>query len=454
MTAGQVATTAALSNATDVMKGWQGQPNPRGTFDIIRACLLVIFTGVWTVLHINIPATSDGYWAVVFRKLRWAALAAFAPEMLTLIAACQRSASMASAKYLQSQGFAHWTDVHSFYAESGGFYLHVPEEPGYPPCPPFPLNSRAIAYLVERGYIEMPSITLKDIDDKSKADKFAKIFAVVQSSYLILESIARRVQSLAITPLELTTLAFVPCTLATYYMWMNKLLGVNTSTPIYTTTPISQILKDAGPLANEQWCDTPLDFVEDHTLLMTPDPTKPPPPALLKGGRLMGWNFWKRRSRFAHIGSLTTRPISRIPNDYTVAPSSYRVAISIWAFSTFHAVVHLLGWNFVFPTRIELWMWRVAALTMTGTLGVGGLGNVRAVRPGVNFRIQMLGVWVKPAFKEGKLWKYGMDVPGTAGAIMFFVAKIWILALSWASLRTLPKTAYDTVSWTRFIPHV
>lgn len=168
----------------------------------------------------------------------------------------------------------------------------------------------------------------------------------------------------------------------------------------------------------------------------------------------MGWNFWKRRARFAHIGSLTARPISRIPDDYHVAPSSYTEALPLWALSTFHAVVHLLGWNFVFQTRIQSWMWRVSALTMTGILGVGGLGNVRAARPGVDFRVQMLGAWAKPAFQKGRLWKYGMDVPGMTGAILHFVAKIWILALSWPSLRTLPKTAYDTVSGTRFITHV
>lgn len=392
---------------------------------------------------------------MIFRKLRWALFAAFAPEMLTLLAACQRLASVASTKYLKSQGY-EWTQVHSFYAESGGFYLHVPQEQGYPPYPPFPVNSRAIVYLVEKGYIEIPSktVTVKDIEDKSKADKFAKVVAVIQTTYLILECIARRIQSLAISPLELTTLAFIPCTLATYFMWMDKPLGVNTSTPIYTTTPLSKILADAGSLAaNKQWRDTPLDFIEDHTPMSVLDPSKPQPPAPLKAGRLVGWNFWARRPRFAYVGNLRTRPISRIPNDYNVAPSSYADAVPLWALSTFHAVVHLLGWNFIFPSQTELWMWRVCALFMTGILGVGGLGNVRAAKP-YDFRFQMLGVWVKPAFKEGAFWKYGMDAPGTICAILYFIAKIWIIALSWASLRALPQTAYQTVTWTRFWPHV
>lgn len=99
------------------------------------------------------------------------------------------------------------------------------------------------------------------------------------------------------------------------------------STPPSTPHPLR---KDAGPLANKQWCDTPLDFVEDHTPTMAPNPTKPPPPVLLKSGRLMGWNFWRRRARYAHIGSLNARPISRTPNNYNVAPSSHTEALPLW----------------------------------------------------------------------------------------------------------------------------
>jgi len=103
---------------------------------------------------------------------------------------------------------------------------------------------------------------------------------------------------------------------------------------------------------------------------------------------------------------------------------------------------------------LELWMWRVCALILTGILGVLGLGPVRAAKPGCDFRIQLLGVWVKPASKEGKFWKYGMVIPGTGGTMLYLIAKVWILALSWASMRALPTTAYDTVNWVSFIPHV
>lgn len=50
--------------------------------------------------------------------------------------------------------------------------------------------------LVEEFSFEIPYVTRKDIKDRSKADVFTKLFAIVQSSWLIVQSIARAVQGL------------------------------------------------------------------------------------------------------------------------------------------------------------------------------------------------------------------------------------------------------------------
>ena len=99
-----------------------GEPGCRsGYLGSIWACLLVIFTCFWTVLHLNIAAPSDGFRTKLFRKLRWAASAVFAPEILTLRFACKRSASLASTQYLRAQACSDWPNSHTFYAESVGF---------------------------------------------------------------------------------------------------------------------------------------------------------------------------------------------------------------------------------------------------------------------------------------------------------------------------------------------
>lgn len=124
---------------------------------------------------------------------------AFAPEVLALTAACQTTASVASAKHLQNQGYTHWTVIHSFYAGSGQFCFHVPEDPLYPEFPAFPVNSRATAYLAEKGYIKIPSITRKGVVDKSKVGRCVKVVALVRISCWIFGSIAQCMPSLEIT---------------------------------------------------------------------------------------------------------------------------------------------------------------------------------------------------------------------------------------------------------------
>ncbi len=57
------------------------------------------------------------------------------------------------------------------------------------------------------------SITKASIEDCSKADGFSKAFTCVQSSWLIVQSIARVAAGLPIRQLELATMGFVICAL-------------------------------------------------------------------------------------------------------------------------------------------------------------------------------------------------------------------------------------------------
>lgn len=140
-----------------VKLGWVAQPIQRGTLDILWSCLLVIFTSIWTLLHINLPASEDRYWPKVARKARWALFALFAPEMVSVSAANQWSSARISVEKMKGLGIDHWTVVHGFFNDSGGFVLCPPD------TPPFPSNSRAMHYLVRKKYIVAPVITRDEI---------------------------------------------------------------------------------------------------------------------------------------------------------------------------------------------------------------------------------------------------------------------------------------------------
>jgi hypothetical protein len=64
----------------------------------------------------------------------------------------------------------------------------------------------------------LPPISKNFILDKSKADHFAKVLVLIQASWLIIQCIARTMQNLPLSLLELNTVAKVGCALIMYFV--------------------------------------------------------------------------------------------------------------------------------------------------------------------------------------------------------------------------------------------
>ena len=76
-------------------------------------------------------------------------------------------------------------------------------------------------------------ITNEEIADRSKGDALAKMILIFQSSWFICQCIARLAQGLALTQLELTTLALASLNGITFIFWWNKPLGVEVPVRVY-----------------------------------------------------------------------------------------------------------------------------------------------------------------------------------------------------------------------------
>ena len=162
------------------------------------------------MLHLNIPASHDGSWTLFFRKLRWLLMGALAPEALLLSPGGQWASAKQSRADMKALGRKHWTMVRGFYADSGGFVLRPHHTPS------FPLSAKQIRFLVERNYIKVPDLSEQEISDKSKADRFTKTLACLQTGWFMTQCAARRIQDLSIS-LELSTAAIMICTSAIYF---------------------------------------------------------------------------------------------------------------------------------------------------------------------------------------------------------------------------------------------
>ena len=91
---------------------------------------------------------------------------------------------------------------------------------------PRTLEPQDLQTLARRGDIDFPDITEREIRDKSKGDVLSKGIVVIQTSWFILQCIARRIERLPITKLELVTLAVAALNFVTYALWWNKPLDV------------------------------------------------------------------------------------------------------------------------------------------------------------------------------------------------------------------------------------
>jgi len=87
--------------------------------------------------------------------------------------------------------------------------------------------------LIERSDFDLPDITEEDIEDRSKGDVLFKLIAILQTSWFIIQCIARGQQQLGLTELELVTLALASLNAVTFAIWWHKPLGVQKLVKIY-----------------------------------------------------------------------------------------------------------------------------------------------------------------------------------------------------------------------------
>lgn len=193
------------------VRGWVEQPNYRGTFDILWTSQVTIGISTYTMLCLNVPAPTDTYPRLVGRRILWMLLGIIGPEFVLVYAAGQWSRAKWSVIAFKEY-HPDWHMRHAFFADMGGFMLHTHDGQS------FPVNTTQLRWLVRHEYIEYPTLSKKEVWDKSKQDTFTKVITAFQVSYLIVQCAARAAQCLTITTLELNALAIVVCSLMTSYI--------------------------------------------------------------------------------------------------------------------------------------------------------------------------------------------------------------------------------------------
>ncbi|KAL9026356.1 MAG: hypothetical protein Q9196_004965 [Gyalolechia fulgens] len=270
----------------------------------------------------------------------------------------------------------------------------------------FPVTAKQIHYLVQKEYIAVPDITEKEIFDKSKADQITKTIACLQTGWFVTECIARAIQKLAISPLELCTCAFILCTVAVYFFWLYKPLNVTTPTTLIADCSIATILLRAGTDAEKPFWNTPLDFVE--------------PPSNYTFGN------WPR---LAKRWGETLRPHPERPQPPALRPAATH-PVQLARFNLLHHRLRRMVLRL--PSHAEKLIWRAACIATEGSL------FVHAIAEAVSHHAPLHDYMYIDGYKLHWPANLAFFVPGAT----YFVARLALIAVAFSSLRSLPAESY------------
>ncbi|KAF5347159.1 hypothetical protein D9758_011042 [Tetrapyrgos nigripes] len=342
--------------------------------DIVWSCLATIFACTWVSIHPNIPPIDEGLVKRFLRRVGITLLALIAPELVVIWALRQWLVSRQLAKEYADLS---WEQVHGFFALMGGFMFY--DKHGRPRHVLYPQRLRLFR---NRSELE---VTAREIWDRSKGDGLSKSLAVLQTTWFILQCIARAYQRVAITQLETLTVAFAAMNLVIYALWWNKPLGVERPIRVASDGSESGILRsDAfkqrttshywGPL---RWVYYGLGLhLVERIILGTDDSGFPAVDNDDMIPRIFGPDpraFTSEVSTTCHprdlhvpmfyTGWLSPRPPPREGRKhfalFTDSPPLFVAPVAVG-----FGAIHCIAWHSVFSTDLEQRLWHVSTIVI------------------------------------------------------------------------------------------
>ncbi|KAG0645627.1 hypothetical protein D0Z07_8460 [Hyphodiscus hymeniophilus] len=290
-------------------------------------------------------------------------------------------------------------------------------------------------WLLREGLIDWKDheswgLSEEEICDKSNADTAAKLVAVCQALWFVAQSIMRTAHKLPLSQIESMTLSYIPLFVATYGFWWKKPKDIKTLS-IITLPPMQpeQLRLFESMAVSNKFDDEGLEVQVSYWNIWYLTPRvfeKEAEDRLLQGALSEGVQRAARRSKtndptkqdVEHgtdgvtigIERAEALPLVRKGKEVVVAhwdPGLYHSKLwpLICLFGASFGALHLISWDTVFPTKVELWLWRVSALVSIFSMLVfmhfekvvfkwgGPLTMVSLISPALYFisRIVMMG---------------------------------------------------------------
>ncbi|CZR55400.1 uncharacterized protein PAC_05287 [Phialocephala subalpina] len=465
-----------MSNATaqnTPLQGWTNSPDGRGTIDIVSSCIFTNFICVWSVLCINIGPPGESAIAQFLQKLKLALICILGPDFLLLLVIGQWESARSSCRQFKEAGLDGWSMRHAFYADMGGFVVRTKDGVTWP------LDANQLHYLIVQGLIKEPVLTAQiilkksDIDDRNKQNTLVRAFSAAQILWFLISCIARGVQRLAVTTLELTTIGFITTTICVCMFWFHKPADVETRQTIEIEATVPDLHTKAGLDSAYTWYDTPLDFLGPEKTYFG-----------------VAWQFWMNLLSAIHIlPTKRFRPIRRRPDDAFLPVSRYGM-IAIVAAGSFSWGANFVAWDFDFPTTLERQIWRASSTLLLIPLLIGLIyqeilliffpdmrknaclrfasqrrmtdlsrasGEEEKFSSKFRGKTKRIVLWLSnnsPNADPSLTLQLRVLIPALFFSALYALARAYLLLEDLLAFRGQNPDVYKTVNWVDFLPHV
>ena len=390
----------------DLVHGWVSTDCGRGTSDILWSCLATILLSVWTVIHLPVPCCSrfeqgklisgepSQSWRnwVIRSGIVPAVISVIAPEFMTYMAMADLYAAWLIQRQIKQM---KWTLTHAFFLHMGGFCLETPSGLRMQ----FDVNQLLSAIANSADWLrQLEKVEEHHINDHAKSNPITKFIACGQALWLVTQIVSRVHQHKAVTLLEVSTTAYAVCALTAYLAWWNN--------PQNPTLPITISCSDEE--------------------LPQPDKTNP-----------MYYDF-ESKKEYVWAGRNWFNDFLRIEGRSCVRVITF---LGILCPAIFGAI-HVASWNIKLLSHAEQWLWRGSALYCCTA------GTISVLVPALVVICEYLSL-------IGEFTSYLIATYAVVVIVSIFViVRLYMIAEVFLSLRALPRSAYEEVQWSSFIPHI
>jgi hypothetical protein len=292
------------------------------------------------------------------------------------------------------------------------------------------------------------SITEGEIQDRSKGDTISKTIAVWQTTWFITQCIARGVEGLAVTNLEIMTCAFAALNVLTYRFWWNKPKDVQYPIRIDISKTREGFRNEVGIIRNTKsvWkvlfesLKTDFNTVGENFLFFVPfSLLHLVHPAVYRNF----FFFYISLYLFLPYYPLFTLTMhcGRILPDFA---KNFHALFIGFGITTAFGGIHCIPLSFSFPTHAEQILWQSCALVLTLS-PVLGMIYVLEVRWAENILNRRVVIFIT----RNILVMVASSLLG-----LYILARVILIILALTELRALSSTTYQTVLWTTLIPHI